>query len=260
MAHLLNVWPSVSSRLRREERVLLLFDYDGTLTPIVARPEDAVLDAGVRELLKALASQERYVVGMVSGRGLKDLEERAAVPGLVYAGNHGLEIRGPGLDFVHPGAAAAEDALRQVKAVLEEELGDVPGAQVEHKGLSLTVHYRNVPAELAGMVERTAVAAAAPFVERGELKTTRGKMVVEVRPGVDWDKGRAIAMIRESFPDAPYPVYFGDDRTDEDGFKVVQDLNGLAVFVGTPRDGTTALHQLESPAEVAHVLQMLLAL
>ena len=260
MAHLLNVWPSVSSRLRRAGRALLLFDYDGTLTPIVARPEDALLDEGVRKSLTALAAQERYIVGMVSGRGLKDLEERAAVPGLVYAGNHGLEIRGPGLEFVHPGATAAADALGQVKAVLEEELGDVPGAQVEHKGLSLTVHYRNVPAELAGMVERTAVAAAGSFVERGELKTTRGKMVAEVRPSVDWDKGRAIAKIRESFPDAPYPVYFGDDRTDEDGFKVVQDLNGLAVFVGTPRDGATALHQLESPAEVAQVLRMLLSL
>ena len=182
---------------------------------------------------------------MVSGRGLEDLEERAAVPGLIYAGNHGLEIRGPGLDFVHPGATAAADALGRVKLALDGELSGVPGAQVEHKGLSLTVHYRNVPAELAGMVENVATTAAASFVERGELRITRGKMVVEVRPGVEWDKGKAIVRIRESFPGAPYPVYFGDDRTDEDGFRAVQDLGGLAVFVGEPRDGAAALHQLE---------------
>ncbi len=260
MAHLLNVWPAVSVRLRRARRVLLLFDYDGTLTPILPRPEDAVLDEGVRASLRALAAQERYLVGMVSGRSLGDLMERVGLPELLYAGNHGLEVRGLGLDFAHPGAAVAKDALDRVSRQLQVEFGGIPGVQVEHKGQSLTVHYRNVAEELTGTVEKATRAAADPYVRRGELRTTRGKMVVEVRPGVEWDKGKAIAMVRGSFPEPPFPVYFGDDVTDEDGFRVVQELNGLAVFVGPPRDGTVALHQLESPEEVATVLSMLVSL
>ena len=88
-------------------------------------------------------------------------------------------------------------------------------------------------------------------------------MVVEVRPAIPWDKGKAIEKIyrhsRESGnPDRPFPVYFGDDRTDEDGFRAVQGMGGLAVFVGQSREGTVALHQLDSPAEVAETLRLLL--
>ena len=101
MAHLLNVWPSVSARLLREERVLLLFDYDGTLTPIVARPEDALMPPDVRRSLAGLIGHPRYIVGIVSGRSLDDLAALAAVPGIIHAGNHGMEIRGPELEFTH---------------------------------------------------------------------------------------------------------------------------------------------------------------
>ena len=84
-------------------------------------------------------------------------------------------------------------------------------------------------------------------------------MVIEVRPNIAWDKGKAIERIRSEFEDSPYPVYFGDDRTDEDGFRVVQEMGGLAVFVGESREGTVAMHQLDSPTEVSETLRLLLA-
>ena len=258
MAHLLNVWPSVSSRLRLAKKVLLLFDYDGTLTPIVARPEDAQLSEEVTRALASLAAQPRYIVGIVSGRSLADLELLADIPGMIHAGNHGMEIRGPGLDFTHPGALAAREVLDQVEGRLVDALKDIPGIIVEHKGLTLTVHFRSVPGERAGDVESVVAAATASYVEGGALRLTHGKMVVEVRPNVQWDKGRAIEKIREECGDLPFLVYFGDDRTDEDGFKVVQDEGGVAVFVGGARQGTVALHQLESPTEVAETLRLLL--
>lgn len=288
MAHLLNIWPSVARRLRNAGRVLLLFDYDGTLTPIVARPELARLAPAVRDSLARLASGGdnggKFIVGLVSGRSLADLRAllalpgppdapgapdvpgmpdasgRPDIPGLLLAGNHGFEISGPGIEFVHPEAAALRPALDDAFARLQAATAATPGAMVEHKGLSLTAHYRGVAPEQAGGLERAVEAAVAPLVESGQLRITRGKMVREIRPNLPWHKGRAIAYLRGCYPDAPLPVYFGDDVTDEDGFIAAQELGGLAVFVGPPRDGTNALHQLDSPQEVAQTLQLLLEL
>ena len=258
MAHLLNIWPSVSRRLFLANRILLLFDYDGTLTPIAARPEDARLPEQARERLTALATHPRCVAGIVSGRSLADLSALADIDGLIHAGNHGMEIRGQGLSFTHPQAIAAREVLAQVQAALAGALAHVPGVIVEDKGLTLTVHYRATPEPLAGEVDDVVTATAEPYVGSGQLRLTKGKMVVEVRPAISWDKGKAIEKIRKSFKDCPFPVYFGDDRTDEDGFRAVQEMGGLAVCVGEPRQGTVALHQLDSPEEGSETMRLIL--
>ena len=257
MPHLLNVWPSVSRQLASADRVLLLFDYDGTLTPIVARPEIAILTDETRRLLIILAGMDRFVMGVVSGRGLADLEALVAIPGLVYAGNHGLEMRGGGMDYVHPEARDFEASLVEITHLLKGGLADIPGLFVDNKKLTLTVHFRGTPDSYGPQVDATVVATTAPYVEAGQMKITRGKKVVEVRPNLAWGKGQAIDKIREECGGKPFPVFFGDDQTDEDGFAAVQDAGGLAVFVGPPRETTLALHQLESPDEVGQVLALL---
>ena len=273
MAHLLNIWPSVRARLFHAGRILLLFDYDGTLTPIAARPEDALLPEEARERLTALAAHRRCIAGIVSGRSLADLSVLADIDGLIYAGNHGMEIRFPspsrgglgwGKDFTHPEAIAAREVLDQVQVALGDALARVPGIIVEHKGLTLSVHYRATPEPLAGEVDDGVTAIVKPYVESGRLRLTRGKMVVEVRPAIAWDKGKAIEKIYrhscegENPNGCPFPVYFGDDRTDEDGFRAVQEMGGLAVFVGESRQGTVALHQLDSPEEVSETMRLIL--
>ncbi|MAF38955.1 MAG: trehalose-phosphatase [Chloroflexi bacterium] len=257
MPHLLNVWPSVSRQLASSPRVLLLFDYDGTLTPIVARSEMAILPDETRRSLSVLAALDRFVVGVVSGRGLLDLEAMVAIPGLVYAGNHGLEISGLEMDYVHPEAPGFEACLADVADLLEAELAEVPGLVVDNKRLTLTVHFRNTPDSFETQVDSAVVATVAPYVQTGQMMLTRGKKVVEVRPNLDWGKSQAIEKIRRECVDNPLPVFFGDDQTDEDGFAVVQDAGGLAVFIGSTRQSTKALHQLESPAEVGQVLELL---
>ncbi len=235
----------------------MLFDYDGTLTPIVARPEIAILSDETRRLLSLLAGMERFVVGVVSGRGLADLESMVAIPGLVYAGNHGLEISGSGMDFVHPEAPEFVDSLVEVAGKLEQELADVPRILVDNKRLTLTVHFRNTPDSYNAQVEATVVATAKPYVDAGQMRITRGKKVVEVRPNIDWGKGKAIEQIHQNCGDNPLPVFFGDDETDEDGFVVVQNAGGIAVYIGGTRQNTKALHQLESPSEVNQALALL---
>ena len=257
MPHLLNVWPQVSRRLRDQAQVLLLFDYDGTLTPIVEHPDAAALAAPVKQLLARLESSDKFLLGVVTGRSLSDISGRVGLPGLIYAGNHGLEIKGPGLDFVHEAAAALASVQGEIGGRLRETMAGEPGVIVEPKGLSLTVHYRMAPDSREPQINEAFSATVAPFVESGSVRITTGKKVLEVRPNVEWDKGKAIAKLQETFTAAGLTVFFGDDRTDEDGFRVVQDSGGIAVFVGPARQPTVALHRVDAPEDVTQVLELL---
>lgn len=261
MEHLFAVWPEVAERLRSAGHVLLLADYDGTLTPIVERPELARLDEGTRRLLETLVSQRRITVGIISGRALSDLVAKVRVEGVVYAGNHGLEIQGPGLSFTIPVAGEVRSVLEQISQSLARALVATPGALVEDKGLSISVHYRMVPpghtAELRAAVEQAVAGPAAA----GKVRLTRGKKVYEVRPAVEWDKGKAIELLIERCGGVGRGlllIYVGDDVTDEDAFRYIQRYGeGLSVFVGDGKRRTSARYYLESSAEVVQFLSKL---
>ena len=240
--------------------MLLVSDFDGTLAPIVDRPDQAALPAETKDTLLQLGIRDKYLLGIVSGRSLGDVCSRIDIPGLTYSGNHGLEIKGPGIDFVHPEAEALRQTLQEVDLRLRQELAEIPGVITEQKGLTLSVHYRLTPDGLVEDVHTRFAAAMAPLLEPGKLKLTRGKKVLEVRPGLDWNKGKAITKLQEVYPDTSLTVFFGDDLTDEDGFAVVQGRGGLAVFVGPAREPTCALHRLDSPEEVAQTLRLMLEL
>ena len=257
MPHLLNIWPAVIRRLAGFSRVLLLFDYDGTLMPLGVNPEITRLPDKVRLCLRNLAEKERFIVGVVSGRELAELEKLVAIPGLVYVGNHGFEMSGLGMDFVYSDALEFIESVTTVAGLLEQELKSVPELLVCNKRLSLSVHYRNTPDSYAKEVDRTITSVLEPYVSEGELKIIRGKKIVEVMPNINWGKGEAIKKIYRGCGDNPGLMFFGDDRDDEDGFAVVQGANGIAVSIGPPRRDTKALHQLESPAEVAQILELL---
>ncbi|HSJ24180.1 MAG TPA: trehalose-phosphatase [Longimicrobiales bacterium] len=251
----------LTGRLREDRArhgiLLLGLDFDGTLAPIVPRPEDAALPAETRALLEALADRPDTHVALISGRGLADLRGRVGLAGVFYAGNHGLEIEGPGVHRVHPEAVAATGRLAETAGRLRERFGAVPGVIVEDKGLTLSVHYRLVedPAEGAGIARQVrALCEAVP-----DLRVTDGKKVVEIRPDVEWHKGRALsflsASLLEGHANAPV-VFIGDDRTDEDAFRVVGD-GGCAVVVGDPPADTAAHAALASTTEVRRFLECL---
>ena len=237
--------------------LLLLLDFDGTLSPIVEKPDDAAIapaaQLAVHRLMKAGAT-----IAIVSGRGLADARERLGLPRLAYAGNHGMEIEMPGLRQVHPEAAAARPGLDAVIERLEKELAGIAGAIIEDKGLTLSVHYRQVERALVEQV-RAAVHEAAG--SHSELKVTEGKEVLEVRPDVDWHKGKAVEFLLERMrppPGAPI-LYIGDDRTDEDAFTALREVaggEGVLVSEGSPGQ-TAASSYIETTEEVAELLDLL---
>ena len=240
------------------ERILLLLDFDGTLSEIVPRAEDAVLREGNRSLLGELSACPSITCGILSGRALEDVAKRVDVPGLVYGGNHGLEIRGPGIDYLHPEASATVTAIAEAASHLNAALSPVPGAAVEDKRLTLTVHYRRSPPELHGQVQQLFFDSAQPLVDAGVARISNAKMALELRPAVAWDKGQALLLIHSRLAPDAVPVYVGDDATDEDAFKAAQSIGGIGVFVGPAGAQTCASARLVSPADVSDALAGLL--
>ena len=263
--HVFSAWGDIAQRLKAARRVLMLSDYDGTLTPIVESPEKAIMPEPTRELIRSLARQSRLTVGIISGRALGDLQTMVGIRGIVYAGNHGLEIEGPGWRFIAPLADEFRPVLRLLHRVLSRALSPVSGAVVEDKGLSLTVHYRQVEdgraVEVGNIFERIVAAARS----EGRLKTTTGKRVYEVRPPVAWDKGKAVNFLLEKFgpPGGKHqalPVFLGDDLTDEDAFKAVEKRNGISVYVGEENLRSAARYYVKSPEEAQEFLRRVLEL
>ena len=252
LQHALERVPAWAQGWRRTGRLVLLLDFDGTLAPIVDRPELAAMPAATRRALERLRALPGVEVAVVSGRGLADVRERAAIPGIAYAGNHGMEIHGPGIDRVHPEAAAARPHLEAALRALEPAVAAVPGAFVEDKGLTLSVHFRLAPRERLPELERLVAAVTS---SHPGLKMTEGKQVLEVRPRVEWDKGRAVLfLLGQMRPPAGAPVlYLGDDRTDEDAFRALRERgpSGEGVLVSDhPSPETAATSYLREPAEV----------
>lgn len=263
MEHLSQHSLGIASEVRLARRILLLCDYDGTLAPIVERPELAVMPERNRSLLRQLARRPDVTVGIISGRALSDLITRVGIEGLVYAGNHGLEIRGPGLRFVNPVADELRPLLSVLHHVLSRTLGTLKGVFVEHKGLSLSVHYRlaEVGKERIEQAVKVAVGST-PAGHRTLL--TEGKKVIEIRPAVGWDKGRAVKLLMKRYGKGGrrsglLPLYFGDDRTDEDAFKVIAAYGpGVTIRVGDAGSTSAARYFVRSPDEVSTFLQSLL--
>jgi trehalose 6-phosphate phosphatase len=257
MPHLQYVWPTVSCRLHDATQVLLLFDYDGTLAPIVPQPDLAILPTETKNFLVDLNNLDKYILGVVSGRSLKDISARVGIEGIIYAGNHGLEIRGPNLNFIHKEAIQLEALQSHICEQLRHEMAGIPGVIVENKGLSLSVHYRLTPDDAVEKIHMILTAAVSPLLKAGNLKITHGKKVLEVRPNVSWGKGQAIAKIQKAFPQASLTIFFGDDLSDEDGFEIVKQSNGITVFVGPVIQPTKAMYNLNSPMEVTQTLKLL---
>ena len=231
-------------------RVLIACDFDGTLSPIVPHPSLACLPESTEKTLRALAAIEGVTLAILSGRALPDLRERVTVP-CILAGNHGLEISGAGIEYLHPVAAERAPMLNDAQALLEPLLRRYAGAWFENKHLTATVHFRQVaaPQRHALMWDiRWSLHAFGPHIGM-----RAGKCSLELHLRVGWDKGCALRMIREAagLEDSPCLV-FGDDTTDESMFCAVP--SEVTVHVG-PAAVSSARFSLPSPAAVSDTLE-----
>lgn len=246
--------PRVRERLERAHRLLICLDFDGTLAPIAADPDEPELTAANRRALEALTERESVDIAIVSGRALADVRSRVPVDGLDYAGNHGIELQVAGETSVHPLAAAKLPTLRRVRDELTPRLAPLAGCELEDKRLTLTVHTRNASAADAALARRrteTVVSAVAG----DDLRIETGKRVLELLPAIPTGKDLAVRLLRESATGDPLVVYVGDDTADEAAFRAASP-DGMSVHVGDGYD-TMADYRLPDPSGVARFLRWL---
>ncbi len=228
-------------------RTAVFLDYDGTLTPIVSRPEEAFLSQEMRAAVRRLS--RLCPVAIISGRDRERLKEFVGLDGVYYAGSHGLDIEGPeGSGLRNDVGSEFGGVIQRFSARMEGDVLGVPGALVERTAYTAAVHYRLAPPERVRDVE---AAVDRALLEFPTLRKTHGKMVFEVRPQLDWDKGTAVTWLLEALGlggEGTVPIYIGDDVTDEDAFQTIRE-QGVGVLVSERVRETSARYMLRDTAE-----------
>ncbi len=244
----------IESKFRDRIPVFFL-DFDGTLSPIVDHPEDAVLPEEIGYNLKECAA--RFKVAIVSGRDLDDLKGKIDIRNLIFAGSHGFRISGPaGLYMEHPKSKEILPLLDKIeKGLYDGDFENTGGIQIDRKRYALGIHYRNVRDEdVPGIRSKVnEIIKKYPGFRKGW-----GKKIVEIKPDVNWDKGEAVTWILENLDmkhkENILPVYIGDDVTDEDAFNKLK-TNGLGIIVGSHGNPTAASYKLKNPFQVGLFLK-----
>ncbi|XP_076947439.1 putative trehalose-phosphate phosphatase F isoform X2 [Bidens hawaiensis] len=259
------------------KQVVIFLDYDGTLSPIVDDPDRAFMSADMRSAVKSVA--EYFPTTIISGRSRDKVHELVGLNELYYAGSHGMDIMFPLQDtssIHHSSYIRSTDKqgkevnlfqparefipmIDEVFRTLVDVTKDIPGAKVENHKFCTSVHYRNVEEK-----SWRTVAQHVHDVLKGypRLKLTHGRKVLEVRPVIDWDKGKAVEFLLESLglsnSDDVLPIYLGDDRTDEDAFKVLRESNrGYGILVSSIPKESKAFLSLRDTLEVSEFLKSL---
>jgi trehalose-phosphatase len=236
-------WPEIVRRLRGARRLLLMLDFDGTLTPLRERPRSVQLARSARALLGRLARRPNTTVWVISGRSLADLRGRVHVPGVHCLGVHGWEgLPGARMD------ARSRRTLRRARRALRGGVAFLPKIRMEDKHISFAVHYRGASPPAVRRARRALRETLRPYAE--SLRVLEGKKVWEVLPRAIKGKGAAVRALLARHPSA-LPVYIGDDTTDEEAFRVLR--RGITIRVGPGRN-SRAQYFARNPAEVIRFL------
>ncbi|OGX36161.1 MAG: trehalose-phosphatase [Omnitrophica WOR_2 bacterium RIFCSPHIGHO2_02_FULL_52_10] len=261
--YLFDAWNCLKQEIQLRD-LLLFLDYDGTLTPIAATPAKAILDAETKKVLKKLSKISSCRLIVISGRALKDIKRMVGVNHITYVGNHGFEIEGldkkfDGLIFLR--FRYARNRIRE--KIRTQLIPSIPGVHLEDKGITLSLHYRGVNAKKETEVKTLFHEIIKPYLSQRKIKLSYGKKVLEIRPPIAWDKGKAVWWLLKKTQTAKktkpvLPIYIGDDQTDEDAFKVLRGL-GLTIRVGRHRS-SRAEYYLNNPNDVVRFLKQILEL
>lgn len=229
--------------------IFLFLDYDGTLTPIVEAPYNAVISDEMRSLIIKL--KEHVPVAVISGRALKDIKGRVGIEDIIYAGNHGAEIWDGRKAIISQELEESRHLLEEVLEKLKKETSYIKGVLIEDKGITASLHFRNVNVRQVGDLFRIFEKFSMEYVENYRFIT--GKKVFEIRPVNIWNKGDAVLWIVENMGKHRFPVYIGDDTTDEDAYSILKN-RGLSISIG---GSANADYYIQNQGEVKDFITIL---
>ncbi|KAK7351175.1 hypothetical protein VNO77_10429 [Canavalia gladiata] len=249
------------------KKIVVFLDYDGTLSPIVTDPDKAFMTRKMRATLKGIA--RHFPTAIVTGRCRDKVYNFVKLAELYYAGSHGMDIKGPtksqspkkgnNKGVLFQPASQFLPMIDEVYKILLEKTNSVPGAKVENNKFCLSVHFRCVDEKSwAPLAEKVKLV----LNEYPQLRLTQGRKVLEIRPAIKWDKGKALEFLLKALgyenSDDVFPIYIGDDRTDEDAFKVLRSRGqGIGILVSRVPKETDASYTLQDPSEVEQFLRRL---
>jgi trehalose 6-phosphate phosphatase len=226
------------------DRLAILLDVDGTLLDIAPTPSEVVVPADLPKTLSRVRDRLEGALAVVSGRTIAEIDEFFAPLQLAAVGGHGAEMRPVAAGPVIAGRSTPLDA--EFKEQLKQIAARHPGVLVEDKSYSLALHYRQAPKQGLGLVHDVKHAHEAWGDQSIELLT--GKAVLELK-FAGFNKGAAVRQLMTYPPFAGRaPIFVGDDRTDEDAFKVMPEFNGQSMSVGRKLSGIDKY--FECPADV----------
>ncbi|EMR02258.1 trehalose-phosphatase [Cesiribacter andamanensis] len=257
LPHALKHKEAIRQKLANRKPVLFL-DYDGTLSHIVKDPDKALLTAEMKDVLARLA--QKTTVTVISGRDRADVQQKVGLEQVVYAGSHGFDIEGPGgLALQYEEGQKAQPALDKATQNLKSALGHIPGVWIERKKYAIAVHYRNVA---EGQEQQVIQEVENELSRHQGLKKGGGKKIIELKPSIDWHKGRATEWLLKKLeldPSRTLPIFMGDDLTDEDGLKAVHE-GGIGILAGEHGEKTWAHYRLDDVEQVRLFLEELYTL
>jgi trehalose-phosphatase len=256
-----HLWKETFSDVRRWASNVrlhsLLLDFDGTLTPVMPDPDFVFLDATVRRVLQEIQDTGRIAIGIISGRSLEEIRGRVGICGIIYAGNHGMEIMGPAVRYIDRAALAAREEIQLLALRFKYDLKRFENLQIRNKGLSITIHWSTpqlpeIRKEIRSMVIDAVADGGGRFTVRDAINS------IDILPTTKWNKGSAAHWINRHLDvDVRNSMYVGDDGSDEDVFATLQEA--ITVKVGLA-DNTRARYVLKDSAEVLTLLKLLLVL
>jgi len=238
----------------KDKEVVVFFDYDGTLTPIVPHPKDAILSEAMKNTLIKLSNQ--CTLAVISGRGLNDIKSLVGIKGIHYAGSHGYEIEGPSIKMEYEPALEFVAIFDALDKELIKQLESVEGVFIERKKFSIALHYRNVSQKEVHLVEKAVDEA---LKKHPKLRKTYGKKVYELQPDLDWNKGEALEWIIDALhieKQGSKIFFLGDDITDEDAFASIKTY-GIGILVEADERDTGAQYKLDNVAQTFRFLELL---
>lgn len=236
-------------------------DYDGTLTSIAETPEKAILSISMQKTLARLSKLKNVRVAIISGRSLADVKRKVGLKdGIIYVGNHGLEIEGENIQRSHDDASKFRKLIRQILEKIRAKLGNIPGVLLEDKGLGLSVHYRSVSADKYEELKNNFWDIVLTWTADNPFHVVAGKKVWEIRPKTSWNKGSISAWLLDHFASKGnyFPIVIGDDVTDEDVFEIFKDRGITIKVAGANEESSKAVYWLNSPDDVENFFKELI--
>ncbi|KAL2339643.1 hypothetical protein Fmac_007583 [Flemingia macrophylla] len=258
------------------KRIVVFLDYDGTLSPIVNDPDRAFMSDEMRAVVFKVASY--FPTAIISGRSRDKVKDFVKLNNLYYAGSHGMDIMAPlipitpsddkhfnigrnknGIEVPFQPAKKHLPAIQEILKRVKNAIKEIKGAIVEDNGFCISVHFRQVQEKDYGVLEERVKSV---IENNPQFCLTEGKKVMEIRPSIKWNKGNAVEYFLDTLGLSSYtdvlPMYIGDDKTDEDAFKVIQSTEqGYPIIVSSSPRETNASYSLRDPSEVLIFLSWL---